>query len=250
MIKRVTIFGDSYADPHWEKKRYVHETWYEKLEKQYEYYNFGFAGTGPHYSFKEFYRRYKSFNENDLIVFILSRQERINFYVTPSGKGFEFDTFRSHEALWDFHNQKIKLASEKYGKIDNEEQMAYAMKTFEREVINLNKKNEAFLYTVSRLQRCKICIFFLNYKESYISDRLNDSYFYIHKDGLQGVCEGEYINPGKPYYEDNMRNNHMVEENHIVLYEIIDNFAKGNIDNMPSFKNHLLDAPDRRFIYD
>ena len=62
-MKRVWIFGDSFADPNWEKERYVHETWYEKLEKQYdEYHNFAFAGTGPHYSFKEFYQRYESFN--------------------------------------------------------------------------------------------------------------------------------------------------------------------------------------------
>ena len=33
-------------------------------------------------------------------------------------------------------------------------------------------------------------------------------------------------------------------------HEIIDNFAKGNT-NIPSFKKHLLDAPDKReFIYD
>ena len=67
-MKRVWIFGDSFADPNWEKERYVHETWYEKLEKQYdEYHNFAFAGTGPHYSFKEFYQRYESFNEDDTI---------------------------------------------------------------------------------------------------------------------------------------------------------------------------------------
>ena len=67
---------------------------------------------------------------------------------------------------------------------------------------------------------------------------------------MQKVCEDEYINPGEPYVEDNKRNNHLVEENHIVFYEIIDNFAKGNT-NIPSFKKHLLDAPDKReFIYD
>ena len=232
-MKRVWIFGDSFADPNWEKERYVHETWYEKLEKQYdEYHNFAFAGTGPHYSFKEFYQRYESFNEDDLIVFILSGQDRINFYVSPSSDD-RADVLKSHEA-----------------EFVNEENMTYVMQTFEQEVLNLNKKNESFLYTISRLNKCKICIFFLRSEESYIGDRLNDTNFYIHKDGLQKVCEDEYINPGEPYVEDNKRNNHLVEENHIVFYKIIDNFAKGNT-NIPSFKKHLLDAPDKReFIYD
>ena len=66
MIKRVWIFGDSYADPHWGKERYVHETWYETLAKQFEYNNFAKAGTGPHYSMKEFYRRYKQFDKEDI----------------------------------------------------------------------------------------------------------------------------------------------------------------------------------------
>ena len=248
MTKRVWIFGDSFADPNWEKERYVHETWYEKLEKQYEYHNFAHAGTGPHYSFKEFYRRYKFFNEDDLIVFILSGQDRINFYVTPSKD--KADIFKSHEAEWNFHSQKMHFNNSEDFDNEDEEKMTYAMKTFEREVINSNKKNESFLYTISRLNKCKICIFFLRPEESYIGDRLNDSNFYIHKDGLAKACEDEYINPGEPYVEDNKRNNHMVEENHIVLYEIIDNFVKGNT-NIPSFKKHLLDTPDKReFIYD
>ena len=63
MTKRVWIFGDSYADPNWDKESFEHKTWYEMLAKQYEYKNFAMVGTGPHYSMKEFYRRYKQFNE-------------------------------------------------------------------------------------------------------------------------------------------------------------------------------------------
>ena len=108
-MERVWIFGDSFADPNWEKERYVHETWYEKLEKQYdEYHNFAFAGTGPHYSFKEFYKRYESFNEDDLIVFILSGQDRINFYVSPTSDD-RADVYKSHEAEWDFNNHKMNF---------------------------------------------------------------------------------------------------------------------------------------------
>ena len=249
-MERVWIFGDSFADPNWEKERYVHETWYEKLEKQYdEYHNFAFAGTGPHYSFKEFYKRYESFNEDDLIVFILSGQDRINFYVSPTSDD-RADVYKSHEAEWDFNNYKMNFNNSEDFDNEDEERMTYAMQTFEQEVLNLNKKNESFLYTISRLNKCKICIFFLRPEESYIGDRLNDTNFYIHKDGLAKACEDEYINPGEPYVEYNKRNNHMVEENHIVLYEIIDNFVKGNT-NIPSFKKHLIDVPDKReFIYD
>ena len=134
----------------------------------------------------------------------------------------------------------------------HKDHMSYTMKTFEREVINSNKKNESFLYTISRIHKCKICIFFLDYDNSYMKDVFNDELFYIHPMALQDISKNEYRNPGEPFYEDNKRNNHLSEENHKVMYNIINNFVQG-IRTIPEFKQNLLEEPDRkteRFIYD
>ncbi len=268
-IKRVTIFGDSYADPHRDKERYVHETWYETLAKQYEYKNFAVAGAGPHYSMKEFYRRYKQFNEEDLVVWILSGEERIQFHLpdnyrkpkTRRKKKWQqgFDDKRhiidlAHDVYWHFKKQEMfphgdhpTVFFKTY-----KDHMSYAMKTFEREVINSNKKNESFLYTISRIHKCKICIFFLRYYDSYMETSLNDNLFYIHPMALEDISKNEYKNPGEPWYEDNKRNNHLSEPNHKIMYTIIDNFVQG-IHEVPEFKQNLLDTPERKtapFIYE
>jgi len=115
------------------------------------------------------------------------------------------------------------------------------MKTFEREVVNSNKKNEAFLYTVSRKQKCKICIFLLRYNDSYMKTSLNDDSFYIHPQSLDEFFE--------PPVEENLRRNHLSEPNHKIMYNIIDNLVQGS----PVFPKRSILEPDHkteRFIYD
>jgi len=258
MTKRVWIFGDSYADPNWDKESFEHETWYEMLAKQYEYNNFAKAGTGPHYSMKEFYRRYKQFDKEDLIIWVLSGEDRIQFHLPKKYRTNEHtDTMLVHDSYWDFKNQEMKCNDyfDPSFYQSHKDQMSYTMKTFEREVINSNKKNESFLYTISRIHKCKIYIFFLDYDNSYMKDVFNDELFYIHPMALQDISKNEYRNPGEPFHEDNKRNNHLSEENHKVMHELIHNFVQG-IRTIPEFKQNLLEEPDRsgpkseRFIYD
>ena len=53
MIKRITIYGDSFADPTYNQ---IHPTWYKLLEKEgYQIINLGESGAGPMYSFKHMY---------------------------------------------------------------------------------------------------------------------------------------------------------------------------------------------------
>ncbi len=261
MTKRVWIFGDSYADPNWDKESFEHETWYEMLAKQYEYNNFAKAGTGPHYSMVEFYRRYKQFDKEDLIIWVLSGEDRIQFHLPKRYRTNEHaDTQLVHDSYWDFKNQEMKC-NETFDSSFyqwNKDHMSYTMKTFEREVINSNKKNESFLYAISRINKCKIYIFFLSYNDSYIKDSLNDNLFHIYPISLQQISINEYRNPGEPFYEDNKRINHLSEENHKVMYELIHNFDRGLRGRLfePDFKQNILDKPDKpdhkseRFIYD
>ena len=120
--------------------------------------------------------------------------------------------------------------------------MSFTMKTFEREVVNSNKKNEAFLYTISRIQKCKICIFILRYNDSYMKTSFNDDSFYIHPQSLD-----EFFEP--PGDVEAPRRNHFSEPNHKIMYNIIDNFVQGPTD----FPKRLILEPDHkteRFIYD
>ena len=60
MIERVTIYGDSFAEPQWE---HSHPTWYGRLKDRWpETVNHGKSGAGPMYSFKQFYQDISGFN--------------------------------------------------------------------------------------------------------------------------------------------------------------------------------------------
>ena len=56
MIKRVTIYGDSFAEPQWnDTGENTHPTWYGRLKDRWPTtVNYGKAGSGPMYSFKQF----------------------------------------------------------------------------------------------------------------------------------------------------------------------------------------------------
>ena len=51
MIKRVTIYGDSFAEPQWnDTGKNTHPTWYGRLKDRWSAtVNYGKAGSGPMY---------------------------------------------------------------------------------------------------------------------------------------------------------------------------------------------------------
>ena len=86
----IDIYGDSFADPNWKIGMPVHESvdtnftsWYERLgeEPMHRGRNFAKSATGPHYSFRELYKRYKKYTKDDHIIFIISGRDRIHFHV-------------------------------------------------------------------------------------------------------------------------------------------------------------------------
>ena len=85
MIERVTIYGDSFADPNNDQ---IHPTWHGRLKERWpSTINLAVSGSGPMYSFKHFYQNLdskdypdiESYNYQDLIVFVLSGQNRLYF---------------------------------------------------------------------------------------------------------------------------------------------------------------------------
>ena len=82
MIERVTIYGDSFADPKYEPKS-LHPTWYGLLKKEgYDVTNLGKSGSGPMFSFKHMYQNAHSYNEKDIEVLKASLEDQIKSYLS------------------------------------------------------------------------------------------------------------------------------------------------------------------------
>ena len=247
MIKRVTIYGDSFAEPQWPTP---HPTWYGRLKDRWPAtVNYGKSGSGPMYSFKQFYQDLPKLNYEDLIVFVISGPDRI--------------CWNSETA------DQLPVISK-----SKEEAMAkkFAVDTFHDETIYGNWKYESLLYTVSRIQKCKIfiwhCNFDLSMKESYIKTSLNDDNFYVHNESLGEACSNEYVEEErnrkisekekergwtrerKEAFDLNHRVNHLTEMNHEVMYKQITGFVDDT--EIPKFlKNvHKGSYEEQEFVYD
>jgi len=172
MIKRVTIYGDSFAEPQWnDTGKNTHPTWYGRLKDRWSAtVNYGKAGSGPMYSFKQFYQDLSKLNYEDLIVFVISWPDRICW---------------NSEAA---DQMRVPARSK-------EEAMAKKFTTdiFRDETVYGNWKYESLLYATSRIQKCKIFIWHTCMEESYMKTSLNDDNFYVHNESLEEACSNEYV---------------------------------------------------------
>lgn len=263
MINRVTIYGDSFAEPQWE---HSHPTWYGRLKDRWpETVNHGKSGAGPMYSFKQFYQDISGFNYEDLIVFIMSGAPRIHFEFEEVLRRSKFDPssdIGKDVHMWsnrvmlditgDTHNPFDSFQSEDDYKewiSLNKDKARFAVDTFRDETVYGNWKYESLLYTVSRIQKCKIFVWYLTLNESYVKTSLNDEYFYIHDEALEKACMDEYINFNEDIEDAYYRVNHMSEVNHEVMYKQVTGFVDGR--EMPRFlKNVYKGTYTNEFIYD
>ena len=128
--------------------------------------------------------------------------------------------------------------------------MKYACKTFKEEIDTIVMKCESFLYSISRLQKCKVTAFLLDTKESYLRDRLNDDLFYLHNYSLTDASREEFTNFNANRFPKNeLRKNHLSEENHDIMEDIVKTsiykpFKKSFVDPTP------FEVDKDRFIYD
>ena len=251
----IDIYGDSFAAPtDFAGEKYKFQPWHERLG---EVRNFAKSATGPHYSLRELYKRYKKYSKDDHIIFIISVRNRIHFHVSEEYKIDGDEQIIPEDALLDIDRQRITLYSydgeppEKQKWYDKHNQhMEYAYKTFKEEIDTFTEKCESFLYMISRLQQCKVTVFLLNVNESYMKDRLNDDLFYLHNYSLMRASNEEFINyreNGSP--RNDLRKNHFSKENHDIMVDIIQTrtfkpFKKNFVDPTP------FELDQERFIYD
>ena len=250
-MKRVWIFGDSFADPNDNDDiEYNFTSWHKRLGNVT---NFAKCSTGPHYSLKELYKLYNKFTKDDHIVFIISGRERIHFHVSDD---YDSDII-PEDVMVDNNRGKISLYSydgehpkKQMWYDDNVDSMKYACKTFKEEIDTIVMKCESFLYSISRLQKCKVTAFLLDTKESYLRDRLNDDLFYLHNYSLKDASREEFTNFNANRFPKNeLRKNHLSEENHDIMEDIVKTsiykpFKKSFVDPTP------FEVDKDRFIYD
>ena len=256
MIERITIYGDSFAHPG-RKEDCHHPTWYGLLEEEgYEVTNLGESGSGPMYSFKHMYKNAHTYNEQDLVVFIISGSPRVcftgNHQIDTRIKLFAdndpyYDQVVKQDKLRDVQEKLFNNYMGKYGK-----GVKLALEIFGDELIYSNWKYESFLYALSR-NHCKVFAYFLTLDESYFKSSLNDTRYHCYCESLEEVSWNEYIKEERQrdqgddqYY----RINHLSAENHIIMYQQIVNFMKGLY--IPNFLQGIYKGTynDKEFVYD
>ena len=268
----IDIYGDSFADPNWKIGMPVHESvdtnftsWYERLgeEPMHRGRNFAKSATGPHYSFRELYKRYKKYTKDDHIIFIISGRDRIHFHVPREFQREDrYQRICPEDVFWDERKNQTTLPDLFRKNSKNAEiplttwyekyrlHMDYAYKTFKAEIDNATVKCESFLYMISRIKQCKVTVFLLHANDSYMGDKLNDDLFYLHNYSLLRASNEEFINFKEnrfPRWE--LRQNHLSKENHDIMEEIIQTrtfkpFKKNFVDPAP------FEQDEERFIYD
>ena len=266
MRNKIIIFGDSFADPEntsEENKKII--AWYEFLSETYQIKNYAKAGTGPHYSFTEYYKfisKKQKFNEW-ICIFLLSGEDRINFYGAPKDSNNINWDFDSKESWW-VTGDNLEKEKRFYENFKSEIDFFYLTNHMELKWSNV--KNLGFLYLNSLLLNMKTIVLFtfglkILRKTFYVDlTKLNNDNFYLFPYDLGLITENEFIDKNKNYGYDFVddRKNHMSSVNHKILYENIEKIIKNDYELLPYVENidyiqnfgKLRDTKTGKFIYE
>ena len=247
MQDKIIIFGDSFADPadrKYENKNVT--TWYEFLKSDYKITNHALSGTGPHYSFKEYYNFISSDNNKEeyICIFLLSGEDRIHFYnadpQTITHINWNFD---KKESWWaeDSNLTKQKIYYDTF-----KSEIDFFFLTMHDELKWSNFKNLGFLYMNSLLFNMKTIVFctfgikVLSLMSNHLDfSKLNNSNFYLYPTELGYIAHQEFVDleTAGGYDFVDYRRNHLSQENHKVLYENIKKMIKNDYEYIPFVKN-------------
>jgi hypothetical protein len=231
--KRIIIFGDSFADPASEHGTHT-VAWYEYLEKDYNIINHALSGTGPHYSFKEYYNFISNVKKKEdyIIIFLLSGEDRIRF---PGRGSMSFDNKES----WWINNPDLRRKKNKtYYEIFKSE-IDFFFLTMRDELEWSNLKNLGFLYMNSLLLNIKTIVFYsLDQLDGDRFAKLNSPIFYVYPTALEKISYEEFIDfEGQDIDDRLIRRNHFSQENHTILYKNVKKIINNNYNLIPFVKN-------------
>lgn len=256
-MNKIIIFGDSFEDPNYNKKKAT--AWYEMF-KGYEVTNHCLAGTGPHYSIKNYY----DFIENEphkdeyIIIFLLSGEDRIAFPNADPQHISHINWDFVAEQSWFADNSKLVKEKEYYHK--HRLEIDYVFKTMRDELLWSNYKNLSMLWMNSFLFNIKTITCFISYPHDCYGTTLkeisllfrsrlaltdNDN-FLLYPYSLSDVAEGEGQEETGMEEEVDDRRNHLSQYNHEILYNNLNAF----LNRSNNFTDHITKVSNNDFIYE
>jgi len=252
----IYVFGDSYACPNYIMNKNDEYMWTKKLEKKFKVINFALSGTGPHYSFKKFYEMMskKMFDSDDLIIFIISGNDRIDFkfenpqHITCIGwnqnKKIPYVDSNAQDSVKDYFNL---LYSE----------ISFYFMTNEKEIEMSVYKNIGLLFLLSKLLKIKTIVFYTSENLLYNFNSLNDEKFYIYDKSLSNISGEEIFDYNGESIFNDFRHNHLSKQNHIIFYENLLKILSNDYNNLSNFEKNIFSIDQfnhktehRKFIYE
>ena len=250
-MKKILIFGDSFADPTSnDGKKFQQDTaWYEFLSSDYDITNYGICGTGPHYSFKEYYDFIQKFMtheyEDYIVIFFLSGEDRIHYPNTNPRDTSDINWDFQKKESWFYENTTQKDTKIYYDAFKSE--IDFFFLTMHDELLWSNIKNIGFLYMNSLLLNMKTIVYCTygrkslstSWYQKYIS-RLYNSNFYIHPFEMGYISSEEFKDRNEDNYDFmDHRRNHLSQQNHKVLYENIKKIIVNDYKNLIPFVKNI-----------
>jgi len=237
----IYIFGDSYSDLY-SNSRETYNSWPKLLNRNFDVRNYSKSGKGPQYCFKNFFSKLNNFTLEDIIIFILSDPDRIEFFPHETQNfGYDF----KEDLFW--NNSEKDLTD-----------VEFFYETYKDELKKSNLKNLGFLKSLNIVK--KIIVFY-SFKDALLknSKYINDDKFYFYKTPLENISNKElYINDYNLRIKEgrkgrDLRANHFSEQNHLIFYEmlkdIINNKIKENYNFHQNFRS-LQETFIGKFIYE
>ena len=246
-MKKILIFGDSYADPNLKAIGiYQQDTpWYELLGSDYKITNNALSGTGPHYSFKEYYNfilKLKNYEYEDyIVIFFLSGEDRIHFPKTNPEKISHINWDFYKKESWFCEHPDFVEEQSYYNTFKSE--IDFFFLTMHEELKWSNFKNVGFLHMNSLILNMKTIVF-CTFGNKILSNgevdmdmtKLNNSNFYIHPIEMGYISSEEFKDRNEDNYDFmDHRRNHLSQQNHKVLYENIKKIIVNDYKNLIPF---------------
>lgn len=258
------IFGDSYADEHanndenWHKK--YEYRWPNFIKKQYEnkyrFKNFALQGSSPYSALQKLLKKYDDLKKNDIILFFLSDFDRIDFKCP--------DEIKSHisNIFYSYRENNCQLFDDLEYRNHQKLKAFYLLHELELDFFYKNFWNIlpvetceflfiSFLKNLSQEKDCKVILFEKNYNKKqklfFLADTKN---FYQYKKSLSKVSDDEYAEYQNKDFDCIIRDNrinHLSQENHKIMAQIISKIIESDFD-LPKFKTNLYQTIEGELI--
>lgn len=243
---KIHLYGDSYFEDHL-SIRYNHDSFIDKLKDEYgaqNVINHGKSGAGPHYNLPLIAKHIQQgqIERGDVLLCHISGTTRVEF---PYHEGTVNEFYWDHNLKKSFcydENMKLKdfqiKAKRFYDEYRNEIDFAYL--TFNDLLLYSGVNLTGFLYSVSQSLGVKTFVF--DGENNFYNNcffRLNNKNFHYSKKKLFEVSTEEIffdeVDSIVNVLKEDLRKNHLSEENHIVLFDVIVKFINSELDENELF---------------